>query len=319
MIADIGGTNARFALAHPDQSGYQGEQILKCADFNTPEDAMRHYLEQAGIGNPDAICLAVAGPVINGSVEFTNSNWHLREQELSTAFGGVSTRVVNDFEAMAYSLPRLPTDDLAIVGLEALPALNERNFTVGVIGPGTGLGGATLAARNGIQFSLCSEVGRVGFSPETALQKAVWEVLRHRFGRVSAERMVSGSGIENIYTALSEIHDQHVQPTSAAEIFGQTHENNLARETISLFFAMLGQVAGNFALATGAFDGIYIGGGIVQRYESQLMESGFRAGFENKGRHRYLMEQIPVALIRNKHPGLIGAVAVASELLGSNA
>jgi len=315
LVGDIGGTNARFALVDPVTGQVSHELALKCVDFESPEVAMRHYLDAHPGKDPDAICIAAAGPVVGGCVDFTNSNWHLRETALCQAFGGVGVRVINDFEATAYSLPQLTGRDLALVGLEPLPHLDKGDFTLGVIGPGTGLGAAALLRRGGSIVSLGTEVGHVGFAPETALQKAIWEVLRHRFGRVSDERLLSGSGIENIYTALSEIHDNSVHPLSAADIFAQVHENHLAAETVNLFFETLGQVAGNFALAMGAFDGIYIGGGIVQRYETLLMESGFRASFENKGRHRHIMEKIPVALIRNPHPGLVGAAVLAVSLL----
>ena len=316
LVGDIGGTNARFALVDPGTAQLGNELALKCADFDSPVLAMRHYLDAHPGQDPAAICIAAAGPVVGGCVDFTNSNWRLCEMSLSEAFGGIGVRVINDFEATAHSLPRLTGSDLAVVGLEPLPRLDEGEFTLGVIGPGTGLGAAALLRRGNSTVALGTEVGHVGFAPETALQKAIWEVLRHRFGRVSDERLLSGSGIENIYTALSEIHHNPVQPLSAAEIFAQVHDNHLAAETVNLFFETLGQVAGNFALSMGAFDGIYIGGGIVQRYETLLMESSFRASFENKGRHRHIMEKIPVALIRHPHPGLLGAAALALSLPG---
>lgn len=314
LIGDVGGTNARFALASPDVAGYRDEQILLCEDFDTPELAVQSYLDSLDSEPPEAACIAAAGPVVDGGVDFTNNDWHLKEKELSAVLGGVQARVLNDFEAVAFSLPELADTDLAAIGQHKAPDLGTDKFTVGVIGPGTGLGAAGLISQAGCRLPIKTEMGRVGFAPETALQKAVWEVMRNRFGRVSDERMVSGSGLENIYTALSEIHGETIHTLTAAEVFDQAPGNHLATETINLFFEMLGQVAGNFALSVGAFDGVFIGGGIAQRYETMLLESSFRVSFENKGRHRYLMERIPVSLIRHQQPGLLGAAVVAASL-----
>jgi glucokinase len=161
---------------------------------------------------------------------------------------------------------------------------------------------------------LITEAGHVGFAPENSLQKAVWDVLRHRFGRVSDERLVSGAGLENIFSALSETHDAPSLSWRASEIFAQVGQHNMATEAVNLFFEVLGQVAGNFALVHGAYDGIYIAGGIVQRYPELLANSAFRVSFENKGRHRYLMERIPTLLITHPHPGLLGAALMANDL-----
>ena len=317
LIGDIGGTNARFALAAPDDNGYDDEQVLQCANYESPELAIEDYLTRIGAPAPAAICLAAAGPILDGSVDLTNNNWHIRESNLSVNFGSPHTRLLNDFEAIAYSLPTLDFSMCEIVGLHQLPDLSRPDFSVGVLGPGTGLGAAGLISRNWQTIPLITEAGHVGFAPETALQRAVWEILRHRFGRISDERLISGGGLENILVALSEIHDEPSPALCAADIFQQANHNHLAGEAINLFFEILGQVAGNFALSTGTYDGIYIGGGIVQRYQDLLVESSFRASFENKGRHRHLMERIPTLLIKHEHPGLLGAAQVARQLIAS--
>ncbi len=314
LVADIGGTNARFALIEPLATDYSNESVLLCGDFISPEQAITHYLEAAGVTQLQAICFAVAGPVTDGSVELTNNNWHIRAAALQSAFCVSEVKLLNDFEAIAYSLSVLKPADLKVIGLPPAPDLAVARFTVGVVGPGTGLGAAALLKREERLYSLITEGGHVGFAPENGLQRAVWEVLVGRFGRVSDERLLSGSGLENIYTALSEIHDIPAHLVSAAEIFAQSDDNFLASETVSLFFEALGQVAGNFALSTGAFDGIYIAGGIANRYPNLLASSAFRSGFENKGRHRHIMEGIPTLLITHPQPGLLGASVVARDL-----
>jgi glucokinase len=223
--------------------------------------------------------------------------------------------LLNDFEAIACSLAELQPSDLEVIGLPSAPDLAGASFTVGVVGPGTGLGAAALLKRGDRFYPLVTEGGHVGFAPENGLQRAVWEVLGDRFGRVSDERLVSGSGLENIYTALSEIHDISTPVLAAAEIFAHTDDNSLAREAVNLFFEVMGQVAGNFALSTGAFDGIFIAGGIAKRYPELLAGSAFRSGFENKGRHRHIMEKVPTLLITHQQPGLLGASVAARGLV----
>jgi glucokinase len=315
LVGDIGGTNARFALAEPDTPGYRDEQVLLCADYDTPEQAIRVYLERVNVAMPSIICLAAAGPVRNGSVDLTNNNWHIREHSLNQSFGIEKTRLLNDFEAIAYSLEVLKSTEMTVLGLHSAKDLSRENFTVAVVGPGTGLGAAALLKRDKHIFPIVTEAGHVGFAPENAIQRAVWEILRDRFGRVSDERLVSGKGLENIYTAFSEIHDVPSYPLSAADIFRQVNSVPLATESVNLFFEILGQVAGNFVLATSAFDGLYIAGGIVQRYPALLANSPFRTSFENKGRHRHLLEHVPTLLVNHAHPGLLGASMVAGRLV----
>ncbi|MFT6642061.1 MAG: glucokinase [Flavobacteriaceae bacterium] len=315
LLGDIGGTNARFALTDPETQGYREERVLLCADYETAELAIADYLASVEAPAPSTICLAAAGPILDNGVDLTNNNWHIRESTLHETFGVSHARLLNDFEAVAYSLPELDPTQYTTVGLSHAHDLKQSDFTVAAIGPGTGLGAAGLIRHEGYTVPIISEAGHIGFAPENALQRAVWEILRHRFGRVSDERLVSGAGIENIFTALAEIHKQPSSLLSVADIFNVVSENYLAAETVSLFFEILGQVAGNFALAHCAHDGIYIAGGIVQRYPELLAGSSFRASFENKGRHRHIMERIPTLLIRHPQPGLLGASAVARGLV----
>jgi glucokinase len=160
---------------------------------------------------------------------------------------------------------------------------------------------------------IVSEASHNGFAPETDLQREVLEVLRRRFDRVSVERLVSGTGLENLFWALGELRGSESRVLSAGEIFAAT--NNHASETVQLFFELLGQYAGDIALAFGAKDGVFIAGGIVRRYPELFEASGFRAGFESKGRYRQHMETIPTELITHSQPGLLGASYVALNSL----
>jgi glucokinase len=313
LIGDIGGTNARFALASADGSSYLRELTLACADYETAEAAIAAYLARTGAAEPPVICLAVAGPVIEQSVRFTNNDWSIDARELSESFPAAHIRLLNDFEAIAYSLPLLGGEDLITIGLEGEKLSGRDDFTVAVLGPGTGLGVAGLLGRDGHHYAVVSEGGHVGFAPENQMQFEVLRQLRERFERVSDERLLCGPGLENIYWAIRRIHGERGGKVAAAEIFRRAagSADIYATEALNLFYEALGQAAGNVALLMGAHDGIYIGGGILKRYPDLLKTSAFRSGFENKGRYRSLMETIPTSLVTHPQPGLLGAAYTA--------
>jgi len=316
LIGDIGGTNARFALADWEAPGYSHEETLKCADFESPEAAIKHYLDAVGAPAPDVICLAAAGPIVDGRVRFTNNPWSISVDELADDFSIDAIRLLNDFEAVAYSIPFLASDDCLPIGLPDPHSLDESGYTIGILGPGTGLGKVGLVKRGDELITLSGEAGHTGFAPETQVQLDILRMLRERFDRVSTERIVSGPGLENIYWALTRIHGDKRPQLTAADIFARANENSESRssEAVQVFFEVLGQVAGDLAMSLGASDGIYIAGGIARRYPKLLANSRFRSGFESKGRHRSIMERIQTQLITHPQPGLLGASYVAQEI-----
>jgi glucokinase len=314
LIADIGGTNARFALADAEQAGFHDAMTLKCADFASADDAIRHYLDTLSAGAPEVICLAVAGPVIEGSVQVTNNHWTLNAADIATSFNAKEVRLLNDFEAVAYSIPELGVDATEVIGLPDQRPTLDGDFNIGIIGPGTGLGIAGLVRRGQTIIPIVGEGGHIGFAPKSQVQVEILEALRGKFDRVSVERLVSGSGLENIYWALTRIHGEQRMQLSAEDVFTQGHEDGdpRASEAVHMFFEILGQVAGDIALTLGANDGVYVAGGIAKRYPELLQNSGFRNAFDNKGRHRALMERIPTLLITHDEPGLLGAAYCAA-------
>ena len=318
LIGDIGGTHARFALAQASGEGYRAELTLRCADYTTLEAAIRFYLQEAGANAPAAMCLAVAGPVVHQRVRMTNSVWQFAAADLAAAFGGPAVRLLNDFEAVAHALPQCNAKHCDEVGEVRRHDLTQGDFNLCVVGPGTGLGASGLVRRGDATIALVTEAGHEGFAPESELQGELLSVLRHRYPRVSNERLVSGPGIENIYWALGQVHGQEVTPLGASETIALARSGSdpLARQTVDLFFEILGQVAGDLVLAQGAYDGVYIAGGVAQRHADLLQVSAFRRGFERKGRHRSLLERVPAMLIRHEQPGLLGAAAVAAEVKG---
>ena len=316
LIGDIGGTNARFAMAQRDAPGFADEMQLPCADFDTAHAAIEYFLNSQNASAPEIISLAAAGPVVAQSVRFTNNHWSLVAADLAENFPGAKVRLLNDFEAIAYSIPHLDVADSLQVGLPESGPLPTDNYTVGIVGPGTGLGAVGFKMVNGVSIPIAGEAGHIGFAPTTQVQLEILTVLREHFGRVSSERLVCGPGIENIHWALGRVHGQDWPQRSAEEIFAAagSNEDDRASEAVQLFFEILGQVAGDFALALGANDGIFVAGGIVPRYPDLFANSGFRSGFENKGRYRSLMEKIPTRLVLHKNPGLLGAAAVAATM-----
>lgn len=316
LIGDIGGTNARFALADPKSPGYSSVSTLQCRDFATAEDAIRHYLDDVGAAKPTEICLAAAGPIVDERVRFTNNPWIIEASGLRETFGTDHVRLLNDFEAIAYSIPFLGTDDATAIGLPEPKPLGDGDFTIGVIGPGTGLGAVGLRRFGSDYIPIVGEASHGGFAPESQVQVDVLIQLRERFERVSSERLVSGPGIENLYWALSRVHGEKRAQLDAAQIFaaGIGDGDPRASEAVELFFEVLGQFAGDVALTIGANDGVYVAGGIAKRYPEKLANSRFRNGFERKGRHRSLMERIPTQLITHDQPGLLGAAYCALKL-----
>jgi len=317
LIGDIGGTNARFALANSDRVVFEKPMTLQCADFPSAVAAMGHFLEAVSAGSPDAICLAAAGPVIGESIKVTNNHWTLSAEEIRRDLGVARVKLLNDFEAIAWSIPNIEGQFLESVGQTSQEDLPAGDFSVAIIGPGTGLGTGGLFRRDGRMIPVVGEGGHIGFAPRSKIQIDVLEILREKFERVCIEQLLSGSGIENTYQALHALRGDNRQQLSAPEIFAAAEAGSdlVAADATQLFFELLGQAAGDIALVLGAHDGVYLAGGIVKRYPEMLHTSGFRNAFESKGHHHSMMEHIPTRLITYDEPGLLGAAHCVRELL----
>jgi glucokinase len=205
-------------------------------------------------------------------------------------------------------------NEIQTIGRHDFPALGSDDFTVAIMGPGTGLGVAGLCRRGNTLVPITGEGGHIGFAPETPLQIELLKVLSGKLERVSAERVIAGSGLMNIYNALATIRGETREPLTAAEIFARRDSGEIAAEAVDVFFELLGQVAGDLALTFGAVDGVYIAGGISKRYPDVLENSRFRSAFESKGRRRAFLERIPTRLITYDQPGLLGAAYCVLEL-----
>jgi len=315
LIADIGGTNARFALASNDNVGFTEAKTLNCDDFSTPVDAIRQYLDSVSDTELGAVCLAAAGPVIDDTISLTNNHWVLSAKELRSELGVADVRLLNDFEAIAHSIPHIEENYLESVGQASQQLLPDDSFKIAIVGPGTGLGAGGLYKQDGRVIPIVGEGGNIGFAPKSKTQIEILEVLRDKYERVYAESLLSGTGIENIYWALNKLRGEDRAHMSAADIFvaASSGTDPAAADATQLFYEVLGQFAGDIALTLGATEGLYLAGGIVKRYPEMLHISGFRNAFEAKGRYRYMMERIPTRLITYDEPGLLGAASCIKE------
>jgi len=308
LVSDIGGTHARFALVPTNSTVTQHEHALRCTDFPGPVEAARHYLSL--VGNPEISSAAfdVATAITGDQVALTNGPWTFSITQTKKALGLERLHVINDFTALALAVPLLEQSETRQVG-GGLPLPDS---AIGVLGAGTGLGVSGLLWHQGRWLAIQGEGGHVAFSPETAREDAILQVLRRRFGsHVSVERLLSGNGLTNIYEALCEL--DRVEPASSEP--GDITERALnesdehSTETVDIFCAALGTVAGNLAVTLGARSGVYIGGGIVPKLGRYFDNSTFRARFEDKGRFRQYIAAIPTYIIVAEMPALRGLAA----------
>jgi glucokinase len=312
LLADIGGTNARFALEFAP-GRITAMQTLACADFARFEDAARTYLSGFGAGARHAV-IAIANPVNGDAIRMTNHDWSFSLAAARRELGLDTLLAVNDFSALAMSLPGLHSSELLKIGGGSAKA----GGVIGLVGAGTGLGVSGLVPAGSGWVALESEGGHVAFSPSDPREVAVLEYLWQRYDHVSAERMVSGPGIALIREALSASRGAQADLSlSTADIVerGLAASDPLCRETLDCFCGMLGTVAANLAVTLGATGGVYIGGGVVPRLGDYFAASPFRARFESKGRFSAFTASIATMLITAPYPALAGAAAVLARHL----
>ncbi len=308
LLADIGGTNARFALLARGSVGMVAH--MPVSDYGSFREALSAYLGRLPeAGTIRAAVLAAAGVIQNGHCALTNNSWVIDAAELCAAYGFSTVRLLNDFEAVAWSLPRLSPHQLLAIGggqpVEGAP--------LAALGPGTGLGMAACIPHAAGHLVLSSEGGHSTMAGSSSREDAVIAHLRQRLGHVSAEQVLSGGGLENLHEALAVLDNVVLPRRRAAEITRAGVEGSCptSRAVIDMFCAMLGTVAGNLALTLGARGGIFIAGGILRRMPEYLLGSQFRARFEEKGRMRKYLEPIPVWLILDEDAAFVGLHALA--------
>jgi glucokinase len=309
LVADVGGTNARFGWVEDVRRGVEHVRQLPVAGHAGPADAVQAYLAQLpGTVRPQRAAMAVATAVRGDEIELTNSHWRFSRRALQAQLGLHSLQMLNDFEALALSLPRLKATQLRAHG--AMPVACG---TLAVVGPGTGLGvgGVVETARGWV--ALPGEGGHATLAPADDFESALLQQVRTRYAHVSAERLLSGIGLPVLHEAVATVLGQP-GPTLAAETIVERGlaGDEVCSRTLDSFCALLGGFCGNVALTLGARGGVYIGGGIVPRLGERFFQSQFRARFEAKGRFQEYLAAIPTALITDTLAALAGA-ALAIE------
>lgn len=307
VVIDVGGTHARFAPAAIEPCGAitLGEPVtLNTAEYPGPEAAWLAYAARTPGPLPRAAAIAAAGPVIDGKVKMTNSEWLIDAAAFKAAARLESVTLINDFGAVAHAVARAPADQLVHITGPDVPL--PESGTISVIGPGTGMGVAHLLCEGGTYHVQATEGGHVGFAPQDAFDDAMLADLRARHGRVPTEWINAGPGIVPIYRALGgEAEDgEH----AALWTRGLSREDPLAVAAVERFCASLGATAGDYALAHGA-SALVLAGGLGLRLRDWLPASGFAAQFRAKPRYEAMMAAIPVKLIIHPQPGLYGAAA----------
>jgi glucokinase len=286
---------------------------LQASDYPTGEAALSAYLDMLDGGRPKRAVIAAAGPVLKGCVDFTNNGgWGFSEKRVAKTFGFAGVRLINDFTAQALAIDRLAAGDARLIG----PRIRGRaGATAAIMGPGTGFGAAALVRDGRGQAVMTGESGHWAFAPEDEVEIEILRRLMVRFGEVSVERVLSGPGLLNLYQAMGAMTGQSSALTHPADVTREALAGEgLAREALSRFCAILGSIAGNVALATGAEAGVYISGGIAPDIFDFLEASDFRRRFETKDRMSDYLAAIPTRVVVQPHVALIGAATLLGDV-----
>jgi glucokinase len=319
LLADIGGTNARFGL-ELERGEITAIATLPCNAYGTLSQAIQTYLSSipaiaAGAAEVREAAVAVAANIEGDRVKMTNHDWVFSTDAVRRELGLRSLLLINDFSAMAMSIPYLRHGDKRQVGGGQAIA----GGAIGLVGPGTGFGVSALVPVDGVWTALITEGGHVNFAPSNALECKILEFAWREYPHVSVERLLSGIGLNILYRALCEVQGAVCAPLSAAEIIQRalSRECGICDQVIDLFCDMLGTAAANVALTIGARGGMYIGGGIVPRLGERFFQSGFRRRFEAKGRFSAYLADVPTMLITAEYPtfhGLSAKLAAARQM-----
>lgn len=304
LIADLGGTRARFALAREGRFGQVAAQ--RVADHATPVPAIRAALTALG-GEPDQAILAVAAPISEGRAQLTNAPWVLDSAALAGQLGLSRVRLVNDLEAMAWSLPSLEEDEIE-TWAEGEPI---EGAPMAVVAPGTGLGVAGFLPGLGV---LATEAGHASFAPRDETEEALLAWLRERQGAVSTEDLLGGVGLSTLHEGIARLRGVKAPKLDGAGIDEAAERGDpVAREAVAVFWRALGGFCGDVALTLGARGGVYLAGGVAQSFAEMLPREEFLERFRDRPRMRDYLTRIPIRMITHKQPGLLGLARMAVE------
>ena len=314
LLADVGGTNVRFAL-DDGAAGRDDVTVLTTRDYPSLMAAIRHYLAGRGVLGRRVRrgAVGIANPVWGDQIRMTNHDWSFSIEAMRRELSWDAFIVLNDFAALAHALPGMPPADLLRIG----GAAGGTQAPCVLVGPGTGLGVCSLVPSSAGPVAVPGEGGHVAFAPQTEQEIRLWHFMHSRFPRVSCERLLCGDGLSYIHAFISGValasslgEGDLLAPQAITE--GALEGGDRAcLETLDLFCAMLGALAGDLALTLGARGGVFIGGGIVPRLGDHVLRSPLRARFEAKGRMSDYLRDVPVDVILNPYAALAGLSAVS--------
>jgi len=316
LVADIGGTNIRLGIS--DKAGKISHlSVFQCSEFASLADVLKTYLHDRNLKNHCVnACLAIACPVNDDLISMTNLPWEFSKSALKEELSFNKLILINDYTAIAHAVPFLSDDQkVQVGGGEAIP-----HKPISICGPGTGLGVAHVVAVDTKWVSLGGEGGHVDFAPTSEIEIQILQFLLKKYHHVSAEQLLSGLGLEQIYQALADIHGKSALPLNAKDISEKAllESCSICHQALSQFCKILGSFSGNLALTMASFGGVYIAGGIVPRFIDFFVASDFRRCFEAKGRFEDFNKNIPTFVITESQPGIIGASAYLNQYLLSD-
>jgi len=306
LVGDIGGTNARFALVAPGKSELMSIKTLQCTKFETVQEAIKSYLSSINDVEIVSACIASAGTTHLDIFKPANNDWVINKSNVSSALNDIQVNWINDFSAQALATTSLKDNDVIVINRGAIQPERVRL----VIGPGTGLGTCGLINSSSGWIPLPAQGGHSDFAPNSSLEIEIWALLQKQFGHVAVERILSGPGIVNLYKALCQINGNEALFNSPSEITSaaiKVNPDSMSKETLHLFCRIFGSVTGTIALSTGCLGGIYITSDLVRNFLDFFIDSDFLKSFEDKGRLKYYMTDIPIFISRKENMGLIGS------------
>lgn len=315
LAGDVGGTNVRLALCNMQNGAISQIKRYNALDFSGLEAVIQCYLADTILSVPiRRSCIAIACPITGDWVAMTNHNWSFSIAKMQYNLGFEQLEIINDFTAVSMAIPVLNAEHLRQFGGTA----PQRDKPMVVYGAGTGLGVAHLVCADKRWISLPGEGGHVDFAPNSEEEDNILQILRTELGHVSAERLLSGPGLVNLYRAIVKADHRQPENLQPEDISKRALNDSCTdcRRALSLFCVSLGRFGGNLALTLGTFGGVYIAGGLVSHFQDFFFASGFRGGFEDKGRFKDYLQDIPVYLITHEQPGLLGAGTHLRQLTG---
>lgn len=310
LVADVGGTNIRLGIADLNDLSISNILTYQCADFENIDSAISQYKQDSGC-NFELACIDVATAVTGDFVSLTNNHWQFSQKALKEQFSLTHLSVINDFTAIAMSVPNISDENKVQIGGDA--PLEQK--PIAIYGAGTGLGVAHLVHTGTKWLPIDGEGGHVDFAPIDQDEVNILQQLQKKYKRVSAEQLLCGKGLIQIYQSLMKVKGQEAKDYQPADITRLALENAdaMAVKTLDVFCRVLGSFGGNLALNVKAQGGVYIAGGVVPRFIEYVKNSDFRRRFDTKGRFSPLVESIPVFVVTEEQPGLIGCAAYLQQ------